>query len=104
MTYTDDEAKADFAKTSFMLQVVVSVFEASLFNFGKEVELIEVADDEQCFVGVPDADDELLQEMEFQINKNFRRKDGRPTCDIQSLEFKILRFYGTKTADLAFPI
>lgn len=104
MIYCDDDAKAEFSKTSQTLQVIISIFEASLFPFGKEAELIAVINDNQCFVGVPHLAKPVMKDLESQINKQFKRRDGIKTCEIQDpIEHGIFRFYATSTNDLSFP-
>lgn len=104
MIYADDELKSEFAKTTQMLQVVVSIFESSLFPFGREVELINVINDTQVFVGVPKLHKNIMHDLEFQINKQFKRKDGMKTCMVEEPEeYGIFRFYATSLNDLAIP-
>lgn len=104
MIYPDDDSKSEFARTTQMLQVIVSIFETNLFVYGREAEMIDIMNDNQVFIGVPNLHSQIMEDLKEKLNAQFKRKDGLPTCDIQEPEeYGIFRFYATSLNDLSFP-
>lgn len=87
-------------RSSALLQAVCKIFEAWLVQHGSEAELVEVETDTRAYIATPIKLESGLA-LIAHLNQQFRRKDHKPTFQLEYKELGIFMIEVSRVHDFA---
>ena len=79
MKFIDDFARDDLAKSSTILQCILSIMDYECHRYDLQPEVIWVQDD-GALISLDGMRDDEIMDICIKVNKQFQRKDKKHTC------------------------
>lgn len=102
MNYVDDESRKIFHQSKTLLQMVCQMFESLCYLHGIAPEFIDLVDGDHALMGCPKITEEQADDVTFQLNKQFPRKDDFFTCKVLDVELNIFQIFVTDSKDFRY--